>query len=196
MFVIVPIKSCVFFRISSLRDRGSCINYVIAANDLGDDDCLTANSKVQIWYIWSRKDILLLSFFPCGMSQCWLQYIRVLSGPQSVITLFMYDPIKPPDLNDVVFTPKLLLSGHRRMNTAISLPCLLNRPLTAVICKYKLNKSNEAFGCGSSYTKGTPEFKDSKIGLSNLKQSTSRHGGFQGKIHKDVGGKLWGVFEG
>ena len=49
MFVIVPIKSCVFFRISSLRDRGSCINYVIAANDLGYDDCLTTNSKAQIW---------------------------------------------------------------------------------------------------------------------------------------------------
>ena len=51
MFVIVPIKSCVFFRISSLRDRGSCINYVIAANDLGYDDCLTTNSKTQIWYM-------------------------------------------------------------------------------------------------------------------------------------------------
>ena len=72
-----------FFRISSLRDRGSCINYVIAANDLGYDDCLTTNSKAQIWYIWSRKDILSLSFFPCGMSQ-WLQYnIQVLSGPQT-----------------------------------------------------------------------------------------------------------------
>ena len=46
------------------------------------------------------------------------------------------------------------------------------------------------------YLDGAPEFKDSKIGLSNLKQSSSRHGSFQGKIHKNIGGKLWGVFEG
>ena len=44
---------------------------------------------------------------------------------------------------------------------------------------------------GLQLYKGTPEFKDSKIGLSNLKQSTSRHGVFRQDLSKNAQLDIW-----